>query len=57
MMVGDGLVGDRNIDALSPTVEALRAAGLDVVGRASADRPDHARERLRTEHLIVARKS
>jgi hypothetical protein len=57
MMVGDGLVGDRNIDALSPTVEALRAAGLEVVGRASADRPDHARERVRTEHLIAARKA
>ena len=54
IMVGDGLVGDRGVDALSPTIEALRDAGATVIARASADRPDHARNRIRTEHLIVA---
>jgi len=54
IMVGDGLVAGRNIDALSPTVESLRAAGAEVIARASADRPDHARERIRTEHLVLA---
>lgn len=51
--VGDGLVGDRTVDTLGPTVEAMQAAGLTVVARASADRPDHARERIRIEHFVV----
>jgi hypothetical protein len=54
IVVGDGLVGDRPVDTLSPTVEALLVAGARVLGRASADRPDHAREVLRTEHLVLA---
>jgi hypothetical protein len=51
--VGDGLVGDRTVDTLGPTVEAMQAAGLTVIARASADRPDHARERIRIEHFVV----
>ena len=54
IVVGDGLVGDRPVDALSPTVEALVAAGLKVIARASADRPDHARRTIRIEHLVMA---
>ena len=54
IVVGDGLVGDRMVDALGPTVEALRAAGLQVIARASADRPDHARGTERIEHLVLA---
>ncbi len=54
VVVGDGLVGGRLVDALSPTVEAMRAAGLRVLARASADRPDHARGAIRTEHLVAA---
>ena len=46
-------VGDRTVDTLGPTVEAMQAAGLTVVARASADRPDHARERIRIEHFVV----
>ena len=54
IVVGDGLVGNRMVDALGPTVESIRAAGLHVVARASADRPDHARETIRIEHMIMA---
>jgi hypothetical protein len=54
--VGDGLVGDRLVDALSPTVEAMCAAGLRVIARASADRPDHARSAIRIEHIVLGEK-
>jgi len=54
VVVGDGLVGNRMVDALGPTVESMRAAGLKVVARASADRPDHARETIRIEHMVMA---
>ena len=54
IVVGDGLVGNRMVDALGPTVESIRASGLHVVARASADRPDHARETIRIEHMIMA---
>ena len=54
IVVGDGLVGDRMVDALGPTVESMNAAGLSVVARASADRPDHARESIRIEHMVMA---
>jgi len=54
IVVGDGLVGDRPVDTLSPTVESMRAAGLTIVARASADRADHAREAVRIEHMVMA---
>lgn len=54
--VGDGLVGGRLVDALSPTVEAMRDAGLEIVARGSADRPDHARQAVRIEHMVLGRK-
>lgn len=56
IVVGDGLVGDRMVDALGPTVEAMNAAGMKVVARASADRPDYARESIRIEHMVMAEK-
>ncbi len=56
VVVGDGLVGGKLVDALQPTVEAMEAAGLDVVARASADRPDHARDAIRIEHLVLGHK-
>ncbi|MEC9388642.1 MAG: hypothetical protein VX944_01085 [Myxococcota bacterium] len=54
IVVGDGLVGDRMVDALGPTVESMNRAGLTVVARASADRPDHARQSIRIEHMVMA---
>ena len=57
IVVGDGLVGDRMVDALSPTVESMRAAGLNIVARASADRPDHARGAIRIEHMVMAERN
>jgi hypothetical protein len=56
IVVGDGLVGDRLVDALQPTVAAMQESGLQIVARASADRPDHAREALRIEHLVLGHK-
>jgi len=56
VMVGDGLVGDKLVDALQPTSIALEEAGLVLRARASADRPDHAREAIRIEHLVLASK-
>ncbi|MBL8616296.1 MAG: hypothetical protein JNM72_11845 [Deltaproteobacteria bacterium] len=56
IVVGDGLVGEKPVDALSPTMDALRAAGLEVIARASADRADHARDTIRTEHIVLAEK-
>ena len=54
--VGDGLVGGRTVDTLSVTVEAMRNAGLGIVARASADRPDHARNSVRIEHIVLGEK-
>lgn len=56
IVVGDGLVGDRPVDTLSPTADAIHEAGLEIIARASADRPDHARGAIRTEHLVMAEK-
>ena len=57
IVVGDGLVGDKPVDTLSPTADAMHAAGLQIEARASADRPDHARETIRTEHIVLAKKN
>jgi hypothetical protein len=56
IVVGDGLVGGKLVDALFPTTEAMKAAGLEIIARASADRPDHARHATRTEHLVLGRR-
>lgn len=53
IVVGDGLVAGRMVDTLAPTVEAMEAAGMHIVARASADRPDHARGATRIEHLVM----
>lgn len=53
IVVGDGFVGGRLVDALFPTVEAMKAAGMEIIARASADRVDHAREVIRIEHLVL----
>lgn len=53
IVVGDGIIGGKLVDALYPTVEAMKACGLRIVARASADRPDHARKAIRIEHLVM----
>ena len=53
IVVGDGLVAGRLVDALQPTVEAMESAGMTIIARASADRPDHARDSNRIEHLVM----
>lgn len=54
IVVGDGLVAGKLVDALYPTTEAMQAAGLEIFARASADRPDHARNAIRIEHMVMA---
>ena len=54
IVVGDGLVAGKLVDALFPTTEAMKAAGLEIFARASADRPDHARNAVRIEHMVMA---
>jgi len=56
IVVGDGIVGGKLVDALYPTVEAMKKSGMDIVARASADRPDHARSAIRIEHLVMGTK-
>lgn len=56
IVVGDGYVGGKLVDALFPTVESLELCGMRVLARASADRLDHAREVIRIEHLVLAEK-
>ena len=53
IVVGDGLVGGKLVDALYPTTEAMQESGLEIVARASADRPDHARNAIRIEHMVM----
>lgn len=53
VIVGDGLVAGRNVDTLDTTIRAMEAAGLFIYARASADRPDHARSDIRTEHVVM----
>jgi len=53
IIVGDGLVGNKLVDALYPTTEAMKEAGLEIFARASADRPDHARNAIRIEHMVM----
>ena len=53
IVVGDGIIGGKLVDALFPTVEAMKSCGLQIVARASADRPDHARKAIRIEHLVM----
>ena len=56
IVVGDAIVGGKLVDALYPTVESMKESGLQIVARASADRPDHARQSIRIEHLVMGRK-
>jgi DNA modification methylase len=54
IVVGDGLVAGKLVDALYPTTEAMKSAGLEIFARSSADRPDHARNAVRIEHMVMA---
>ena len=56
IVVGDGIVGGKLVDALFPTVESMKKSGMEIVARASADRPDHARSAIRIEHLVMGTK-
>lgn len=56
VVIGDGLTPTGAIDTSEPTEQAAKAAGLVSVARASLERPDHARESTRWEHVFAFRK-
>ncbi|HHO54001.1 MAG TPA: hypothetical protein ENK18_24805 [Deltaproteobacteria bacterium] len=56
VVIGDGVTPAGAVDTSEPTEEAARAAGLTLLGRASVERADHAREGARWEHTFAFRK-
>jgi len=53
VVVGDGMVGEKLVDARQPSEEAAAAAGLRLVARASGARRDPARGAVRWEHALL----
>lgn len=53
VVIGDGITPAGGIDTSAVTEDAAKAAGLRVVARASVERVDHARERMRFEHAFA----
>jgi hypothetical protein len=53
VVVGDGLTPEGPVDALEPSLDAASAAGMELRGRASLARPDHARRSVRWEHVLA----
>ncbi|MEN0061861.1 MAG: hypothetical protein AAGA48_06890 [Myxococcota bacterium] len=57
VVIGDGVTPAGSVDTSAVTEDAAKAAGLDVVARASIERVDHARERMRFEHAFAFAKT
>lgn len=53
VVIGDGRVGRRDLDARAATLDAADAVGLRAVAWASHARPDHAIHGVRWEHILV----
>ena len=53
VVVGDGLTPEGPVDALESSLDAASAAGMELRGRASLARPDHARRSVRWEHVLA----
>jgi hypothetical protein len=56
VVIGDGLTPMGVVDSSEGTELAARAAGLQVLARASLERPDHARGTVRWEHVFAFQK-
>lgn len=56
IVIGDGLSKDGVVDTARPTEEVASGLGLVLEGRASVERPDHARRTVRWEHAFAFRK-
>lgn len=56
IVIGDGLTPTGPVDTSEPTESAALKAGLVSVARATVDRPDHARNTVRPEHIFAFRK-
>jgi len=53
VIIGDGQVGERHIDALEETVRAAEHAGWHPLASASGERPDPGRRSQRQEHIVL----
>ena len=53
VVIGDGLVAGRPVDALGPLGEAARAEGMERVARTTVERWDEGVERMRPEHAVL----
>lgn len=56
IVIGDGVTPSGTVDTSEPTEAAGKAAGLQLMARASAERVDHARKSTRWEHAFAFRK-
>ena len=56
VVIGDGITPRGMVDTSEPTEAAAKAAGLNLVARASVERLDHARDTSRWEHAFVFQK-
>lgn len=57
VVIGDGLTPGGAIDTVEVSEQSARKAGLAPVARASVERPDHARETVRWEHVLAWRRN
>jgi len=53
IVIGDGLVGEKMVDAYEPTLESAVASGFVPVAAASGARREEGRDALRWEHVIL----
>lgn len=56
IVIGDGIAPGGLIDTSEPSEAAAKNAGLVSVARASVERPDHARDTMRWEHVFAFKK-
>lgn len=56
IVIGDGLTPRGPVDTAKATEEVARSLGFEMAGRASVERPDHARKTIRWEHAFAFRR-
>ena len=56
IVIGDGLTPRGTVDTARATEEVAKRLGFEVLGRASVERPDHARNTIRWEHAFAFRR-
>lgn len=56
VVLGDGMVGHRSVEAIPAVLEAAKPCGLQTVARCTAERWDEGIHGLRPEHILVLEK-